>query len=340
MIGVCYTKDSPTAIHLADAAYDGFSQRYDCIKITKDNCIKQLGKCKFLIQVCYPNLYHYKVDRSATYGKKAHQFRNYLLDHGYLDKSIYLETGFINSQVAYDIGRCGHGDQAHSPEEMDKLSYAVGVGGLKGQASYANSACDTSRLEALNLTLLPYSGYKPKFVLIIGQAYRGISSWDIDIRKWYKDTALKIKRHTNLPIVYRPHPKTVLNERQWILEKGFLRDNHNLFEWSRFVNIQDASAVVTYSSNASIDALLLGVPVIAISQRNIAFPIVSNGIHSLGDHDGPPFPPASTLKQFLADLAYAQWTPAELRTTQVVDRWLKIIDGHVHASPCHAQYTA
>ncbi len=321
-IGVCYTKDSPQAIHLADSAFTGFSQRYECLKITKDNALKDLKKCTFLIQVCYPNLYHYKVDRAATYGKRGHQFRNFILDQGYLDKSIYLETGFINSQVAYDTCKSR---QEHCPQEMDGLSYAVGVGGLKGQASYQNIASPNDRLKALNLTLKPYSGYSPKFVLIIGQAYRGISSYDIDIRKWYKDTATKIKRHTKLPIVFKPHPKTVHNERQWITEKAFLRDNHNLFEWSQFVKIEDASAVVSYSSNASVDALLLGVPVIVCSQRNIAFPIVSNAISDLSKPDGPEFPCPARLGQFLADLAYAQWTPAELRTTQVVDRWTKII---------------
>lgn len=331
MIGVCYTKENNPAIHLADSAYDGFSQRFECIKITKDNCLKDLHKCKFLIQVCYPNLYHYKVDRASTFGKKAHQFRNYLLDKGYLNKSIYLETGFINSQVAYDVQKRErpNGD-VHIREQLDTLYYAVGVGGLKGQASYQNADSLHDRLKSLNPVLLPYTGYRPKFVLIIGQAYRGISSWDIDIRKWYKDTAVKIRRHTKLPIVFKPHPKTILNERQWIQEKAFLRDNHNLFEWSQFVKIEDASAVVTYSSNASVDALMRGVPVIAVSQRNVAFPIVSNAISSLGHPDGPSFPPASVLGQFLADLAYAQWTPAELRTTQVVDRWAdyitKIID--------------
>ncbi len=338
MIGVCYTKENEPAIHLADSAYEGFSKHFDCIKITKDNALKDLKRCKFLIQVCYPNLYHWKIDSSAVFGKKPHQFRNYILDQGYLNKSIYLETGFINSQVAYDVSkytfRHQNPEQIHLHQlSLDTLYYAVGVGGLKGQASYLNDNSLPDRLQQLNVTPLPYCPKKPSFVLLIGQAYRGISSWDIDIRKWYKDTATKIKRHTKLPIVYKPHPKTVLNERQWIQEKAFLRDNDRLFEWSRFVQIQDATAVVTYSSNASVDALLLGIPVIALSQRNVVWPIVSNCLSELAKPDGPSFPSEAILGQFLANIAYAQWTPAELRSGHVATRWQSYLQAKIADGP-------
>ncbi len=327
MIGVCYTKDSEAGNHLAESAFLGFSKFFDCIRINKDNCLRELKKCKFLIQVCYPNLYHYKTEKSISIlAKKPHQFRNYLVDQGYLDKSIYLETGFINSQVAYDVAQSNALRQnqlapAPEPHTLDKLYYAVGAGGLKGQAVYLNADSSSDRLQTLNLTLKPYTERKRNFVLLIGQAYHGISSWDIDIRKWCKDTALKIKRHTDLPIVYRPHPKTVINERFWLQEKDFLRDNHNLFEWSQFVKIEDAYCVVSYSSNATVDALMLGVPVIACSQRNVVYPIVSNVVADLARPDGPPYPSEAVLRQFMADLAYAQWTPAELRSGQVAERW-------------------
>lgn len=326
MIGVCYTKDSEAGNHLAESAFLGFNKYFDCIRITKDNCARDLKKCKFLIQVCYPNLYHYKTEKQTPWSRKPHQFRNYIVDQGYLDKSIYLETGFINSQVAYDVAQSNvlrQNQQSFLPQQytLDTLYYAVGAGGLKGQAVYLNETSASDRLQSLNLTLKPYTERKRNFVLLIGQAYHGISSWDIDIRKWCKDTALKIKRYTNLPIVYRPHPKTVINERFWIQEKDFLRDNHNLFEWSQFVNIEDAYCVVSYSSNATVDSLMLGVPVIACSQRNVVYPIVSNVLADLAHPDGPPFPSDAILGQFLADLAYAQWTPAELRSGQVAERW-------------------
>ena len=326
MIGICYTKDRETANYLADSAYEGFSKYYECIKITKTNYQKFLPKCKFLVQVCYPNLYHYYNEKRPNH-RKAHGFRNAIIDAGFLDKSLYLETGFLKSQVLYDLQK--HKD--HVAENLDQIYYAVGFGGLKGESEYNNKQSLSDRFEQLKLTVGTYQAYNGKYILIAGQALHGLSSWDINIRQWYIEAATQIKKYTKLPIVLRPHPKVVLNEREWLTERQFLSANNHLFEWSRFARIEEAACVVSYSSNASIDALVAGIPIIVRSKRNVAHSIA---MHSIADVKHLTYPDEKVLKQFLADLAYAQWTPAEIRTGIVAQRFAKTIDAFLHGRLC------
>lgn len=331
MIGICYTKDRATANHLADSAYEGFSKHYECVKVTKTNYQKFLPKCKFLVQVCYPNLHHYHTEKRPNH-RKAHSFRNAIIDLGFLNKSIYLETGFLHSQVAYDLQKI----KDHVAENLDQIYYAVGVSGLKGEATYCNQKSASDRFEQLGVSVQSHHQGQGNYILIVGQAQFGLSSWDINIRQWYVDIATQIKKHTKLPIVLRPHPKVVLNEREWLVERQFLNGNMHLFEWSRFARIEDAACVVSYSSNAAIDALVAGIPIIVRSKRNVAYPIA---MHDIANVKKPTYPDNQTLYKFLFDLAYAQWTPAEIRTGIVAQRFAKIIDAHVHESLCYDQCT-
>ena len=69
--------------------------------------------------------------------------------------------------------------------------------------------------------------------------------------------------------------------------------------------------LVAYSSSSTIDALIGGVPAIALSSANMAWPVTD---HSLSAVESPTL---FAREQWLYDLAYAQWSPDEMQTGMV-----------------------
>jgi hypothetical protein len=74
--------------------------------------------------------------------------------------------------------------------------------------------------------------------------------------------------------------------------------------------LRDAWAVVTISSNSGHEALLAGVPVFCDSRAMYA--ALANT--SLAALEEPHFPAPAELRRYLARVAYAQWTLAEIET--------------------------
>ena len=118
--------------------------------------------------------------------------------------------------------------------------------------------------------------------------------------------SMKIRQR---PIVYRPKPSWAANhpeECKPIDGTRFSAPGTPIRE-----ELANCHLLVTHGSNAAVDALLAGVPVMALG----------NGIFnrmSMGERydliEDPYFPPDEERLQFFYDLAYCQWTKEELRS--------------------------
>jgi hypothetical protein len=108
------------------------------------------------------------------------------------------------------------------------------------------------------------------------------------------------RKHTDRPLAYRPKPS-------WgdaVPIEG-VRYSHPK---EKFVGALDlAHVVVTYGSNACLEAMLFGVPAVVLGD-GITRPLCST---SLADLDKPRFPTRDQLYQLACDLAYCQWTLSE-----------------------------
>ena len=65
--------------------------------------------------------------------------------------------------------------------------------------------------------------------------------------------------------------------------------------------------MVTYSSGAAVDALIEGVPCITFSPASMAWPVSDHRLECIER------PTLFAREQWLYDLAYAQWSPEEMR---------------------------
>ncbi|HSO41552.1 MAG TPA: hypothetical protein VLR47_01695 [Rhodospirillales bacterium] len=193
--------------------------------------------------------------------------------------------------------------------------YRVGVNGfLQDDADFNNAGSPPDRWarisEELGLRLKPYRS-DGRHVLIVGQNPGDASLRGADIFAWMHRTAVAARGLTDRPIIVRPHPVTpqlMMREfdTRFSAMKGIVID-YPPIRPVRAV-LEDCWVLLAYSSSASIDALIEGIPCITSSPANMAWPVSD---HELERIEQPTLFPR---EQWLSDLAYAQWSPEEMRS--------------------------
>jgi len=190
-------------------------------------------------------------------------------------RTIILETGYINR---------GDGPENH---------YAAGWNGLNGRADFKNTSCPADRAQKLGVELKPWK--QGNNVILCGQV-----PWDAavdfsDHKEWLQKTARAIFLMTDRPVIFRPHPKAKLPPIE-----GTVYSTRPLAQ-----DLEDAYCCVTFNSNSGVEAVLAGVPTVTMDKGAMAWEVTS---HTLSDMAYMP-----DREQWLNNLAYTQWTPAEMR---------------------------
>lgn len=191
--------------------------------------------------------------------------------------------------------------------------WSVGIGGINGRADFAVPAdCDGRRAEALHAAPAEIGWERDGYLLVAGQVPWDVSVQDTDHVAWCRETVDRVKR-LGFEVRFRPHPLA----RGTDYDVAAVQDTRALAE-----TLGGARAVVTWSSTLGVDALLAGVPVIAMNRGSMAWPIAA---HSLKALVGLRFPPTAHWLQALdelrlpdtahwfARLAHCQWSVEEMR---------------------------
>lgn len=190
---------------------------------------------------------------------------------------LILETGYIH-----------RGDD-------EEHYYAAGFNGLNGRADFKNAGMPSDRASELGVVLKPRQhGEK---ILLCGQVPQDASVDHIDIVEWLNAARDEIKARTSREIVFKPHP----------FAKVLPIDGCSYSTQPLNEAIQDCHAVVTFNSNAAVEAVIEGVPVFTFDDGSMARAVSNRDWDLL---DSPALP---DRVQWLNDLAYTQWTPAEMR---------------------------
>jgi len=121
----------------------------------------------------------------------------------------------------------------------------------------------------------------------------------------------RLRKRTDRPLVYRPKPS-------WRDAVPIQNSRFSLAK-ERIVDVlTNAHCLVTHGSNACFEAALMGIPTIVLGDA-VARPISSTSL------DDVEMPFLGKRTQWLANLAYHQWTEDEMRSGEaweMVDRWL------------------
>jgi hypothetical protein len=311
-VALVSTKRTARADHLLACFGRGLRAHGDKPVNVRDRAdIKLLESCDVAVQVCFVNRRHG--------GLPVDLFRVQVYDR--LKKAgkrlAVIDTGFVGDQYAVELrGRKFDPDKpATFPAFDDVIYYQVGFDGIKGTASYHNKNSPPDRWEALNVPILPWreSG---EHVVILGQARRGQSSQHTDILRWYGRAARTVRKFSDRKLLFRSHPRIstlrtnkarIAREKAKIMaEIGPIKN----FSFSRNTHLpddlKDCWAAVAFSTTAAVSAVLAGIPVFAYDQACMAWPV------SAGPLDRVERPDTPAREQWAYNMAYAQWTCAEM----------------------------
>jgi hypothetical protein len=240
--------------------------------------------------------------------------------HGH---TIILETPLLGRSVyqrSVVLARLRRLLRLGSRSFSDNYKYfRVGIDGfLADDADFANRDSPPDRWNMLSrrlgLKLKPYRR-AGNHVLLVGQNPGDASLRGLDIFDWLEQTMLDLRQATDRPIVVRPHPVTdakmmlEFQRRFRALPIGCTLD----FPPRRPMgaSLHKCWLLVAYSSSSTIDALIGGVPAIALSSANMAWPVTDHSLSAV-EH-----PTLFAREQWLYDLAYAQWSADEMQSGMV-----------------------
>lgn len=175
---------------------------------------------------------------------------------------------------------------------------SLGWDGLNGRARFPDAQDAGERFARHFGALMQPWARREGYALIIGQVPGDMSLEPAGGRlgAWYRDVAGRLDGDVR----YRPHPG--------VLQRG-LDDEPpgvSMVGGTLADALAGARVVVTFNSNAGVEAVLAGVPTIATDQGSMAWPMTAHGL------DEPLVTPDRAA--WAARLAWCQWNENEIRS--------------------------
>jgi hypothetical protein len=121
--------------------------------------------------------------------------------------------------------------------------------------------------------------------------------YGIDRQTWIANLLIDLQRNTDRPIVLR---ERVANRQQRMIQRPLSQELTD-----------DVHALVTFNSNAAVEAILHGVPAFVLAPSHAARPVSRV---SVTDIETPFYPDQDLLYQWLCHLAYGQFHVSEMRS--------------------------
>jgi hypothetical protein len=206
--------------------------------------------------------------REVFQRQRRHGGRVLVMERAYLgDRYRWISLGFDGLNGRADFGKIDRG-----PERAAKHW----AGALKPWAPFEN-------------------GHGQPSALIMGQCPGDMSLNGLRVADWVEKTAADLASK-GWAVFLRPHPLAPPERRVKIPEA--IPGPFDLV-------VRGFDLVVTYSSNSGVDAMLAGVPVVAMDQGSMVWPIASRSLDSVQLCE----PDRQT---WLDRLAWCQWLPEEV----------------------------
>ena len=188
-------------------------------------------------------------------------------------------------------------------------TWKVGLNGINRNAYFGDGNNDDSRKRLLGLEVKPWRT-EGKYILICGQHDKSLQWQDMPrMSNWFLDTYDEIRKHTDRPIIFRPHPRCRLEH----IERGLRHvtrqePTHVANTYDDFdMGFDNVHATISWSSNPGIHSVINGVPSF-VSNNSLAYD-VGNDIDFLHDIEQPLMPDRT---QWLNDYAHTEWTTEEI----------------------------
>jgi hypothetical protein len=188
-------------------------------------------------------------------------------------------------------------------------TWKVGLNGINRDAFFGDAGNDNRRSDLLNLRLKPWRT-DGKYILICGQHDKSLQWQNMPrMSNWFLNTYDEIRKHTDRPIIFRPHPRCRLEHIERGLKHVYRQDpQHVTNTYDDFdMGFDNVWATISYSSNPGIHSIIDGVPAF-VSTHSLAYP-AGNDIDFLHTIEQPLMPDRT---QWLNDYAHTEYTIEEI----------------------------
>jgi hypothetical protein len=188
-------------------------------------------------------------------------------------------------------------------------TWKVGLNGINRTAYFGEQDNDRSRADHLGLVCKPWRS-NGDVILICGQHDKSLQWQDMpSMSNWFMQNYREIRKHTDRPIVFRPHPRCRLPHIELGLKHVYRQEpRHVTNTYDDFdMQFDNIWATISHSSNPGIHSIISGVPSF-VSNSSLAYD-VANDIDFLHDIESPVMP---DRQQWLNDYAHTEWTVEEI----------------------------
>lgn len=216
--------------------------------------------------------------------------------------------------------------------------HRVGVNGfLNNQGTFCQKNHDQKRLNHLEIDWSGWKNDENGHILLLLQLPGDASLRGINIYTWASNTATRIRKYTDRKIVIRTHPSHKPKDTDdWY--KFYTDISMNVknidFSLGKDKNIKedlkDAYCSVAYTSGSSIDSIVNGIPTLATDPGNFAFEISSRFVEEI---ENLKLSDNATVKQWLQNLSYSQWSPEEMQNGEIWIHLLPIVNNYLANLP-------
>ena len=188
-------------------------------------------------------------------------------------------------------------------------TWKVGLNGINRDAFFGDIGNSSDRSKLLNLEVKSWRT-DGECILIAGQHDKSLQ-WQTMPRmsNWFLNTYDEIRKHTDRPIIFRPHPRCRLEHIERGLKNVYRQEpRHVTNTYDDFdMGFDNVWATISYSSNPGIHSIIAGVPAF-VSTHSLAYP-AGNDIDFLHNIEQPIMPDRT---QWLNDYAHTEYTIEEI----------------------------
>ena len=212
---------------------------------------------------------------------------------------------------------------------MDRANYVRVSLDAWQPTAYFRRQSPPDRFERFGLKVEPRKSTNADMeVIFAGSSQKYCNFHDLgDATEYAERVIRKIKKKTSRPVVYRPKPS-------WAVHHP---DECRPIDGTRFSvpgtpireELANCHLLVTHGSNAAVDALLAGVPVMVLGSNIFSSMSMGEDYRMI---EAPYFPADDERLQFFHDLAYCQWTLDEFRSGEA---WADLRRTLIELGPVH-----
>jgi hypothetical protein len=186
-------------------------------------------------------------------------------------------------------------------------TWKVGLNGINRDAYFGDMDNSSDRSDLLQLSLKPWRT-DGKHILICGQHDKSLQWKNMpSMSNWFLQTYDEIRKRTDRPIIFRPHPRCRLPHIERGLKHVYRQEpvkiggSYDDFD----MGFDNVHCTISWSSNPGIHSIINGVPSF-VGPSSLAYPVANTDLSQI---ENPAMP---DRQQWLNDYAHTEYTVEEI----------------------------